>query len=126
MFSATVNISNFKPEDTLSNKLKMLYTHDAQNTNLKGLFEHILRIYKVNNLKPEQLPTGLVILSDMQFDEGVSSSHTLYQEIKSLYHTEGVKLPKIIWWNLYSSDDVIQNNKDDEDVIMVAGNFSKL
>ena len=121
MFSATVNISNFKPEDTLSNKLKMLYTHNAQNTNLKGLFEHILRIYKVNNLKPEQLPTGLVILSDMQFDEGVSSSHTLYQEIKSLYHTEGFKLPKIIWWNLYSSDDVIQNNKDDEGVIMVAG-----
>jgi hypothetical protein len=64
---------------------------------------------------------GLVILSDMQFDEGVSSSQTLYQEIKSLYDAEGVKLPKIVWWNLAADENVIQNNKDDKGVIMVGG-----
>lgn len=121
MFSATVNISNFEPTSKLSDKLAKLYTHNASNTNLKGLFEHILKTYKINNLKPEQLPDGLIILSDMQFDEGVSSSQTLYQEIKSLYDAEGVKLPKIVWWNLAADENVIQNNKDEKGVIMVGG-----
>jgi hypothetical protein len=81
----------------------------GMNTNLYAAFDTILDSIIKNKLKPEEVQDMvLVILSDMQIDEGDNcDKNVLYEIIKEKYATTGVRLygepfkpPHILFWNL--------------------------
>ena len=84
----------------------------GMNTNLYAAFDTILDSIIKNKLKPEEVQDMvLVILSDMQIDEGDNcDKNVLYEIIKEKYATTGVRLygepfkpPHILFWNLRST-----------------------
>ena len=85
-FSERPRLLKLKGE-TYSEQIKSLYTGDCSNTDLGRVMNLFKRI--------EEFPDYLVILSDMEFDEGSAQSK---DELMELWKEKGYKT-KIIWWN---------------------------
>ena len=74
--------------------------HEVANTNLQKVFELILRTAVKNNIPPEQMPSSLYIISDMEFDRCTDdSSLTNFEYAKKIFSEHNYKLPQIIFWN---------------------------
>lgn len=69
------------------------------NTDLEKTFRVILDSAIRCNVPEDQMPTKILILSDMEFD-GCTRRVTNMQMIKDLYKKHGYKVPGIIFWNL--------------------------
>jgi len=92
------------------------------NTDIDKAFELILKTAKKNKLKQEELPSHLLIISDMEFDVGVySGSGTNFGGWKNAFENEGYKLPIVIFWNVAGSTRGLPATKFDNDVAMISG-----
>lgn len=70
------------------------------STNLVGAFEEILKLAVKNSATPDEMPTHLIVLTDMQYDH--RGDEMLMSKVKSMFKKAGYEMPKIIWWNLSS------------------------
>lgn len=73
-------------------------------TNLHAAFEAILGHAVQNNVAPRDMPEGIIILSDMQFDQCVQFDDTAFQMIVRKYRQYGYNVPKVVFWNLRSAE----------------------
>lgn len=93
-----------------------------ENTDIDNAFELILKIAKENNLKQEELPSHLLIISDMEFDCGVYSKNgTNLNGWKEAFNEEGYKLPIIIFWNVAGKINGLPATKFENDIAMISG-----
>jgi hypothetical protein len=92
------------------------------NTNIDKAFELILKTAKKNKIKQKELPSHLLIISDMEFDVGVySKNQTNFEGWKQSFKEEGYELPKIIFWNVAGRTYGVPATKFDNDVAMISG-----
>lgn len=109
------------------------------NTNLEAVFNLILRTALSNNMKQEDLPSKLYIISDMQFDDATNPNNNnsygywskparkekpkaFMQTMKERFDKAGYRLPSIVYWNVRESDcGMFQQKFDGEDCCMVSG-----
>lgn len=76
------------------------------STNLAASFDLILNKATAANVSPEEMPTMMIIFSDMEFDSADSHWNDTAQEmIERKFATAGYKMPKIVYWNLASRGD---------------------
>lgn len=101
------------------------------NTNLIGVFSLILNTATRNRLKQHDMPTKVLIISDMEFDgsnafqghlqRGAMQAYlTNYQTIKDSYATAGYKMPELVFWNVKGRKDNVPAIKTDK-VGLVSG-----
>jgi hypothetical protein len=69
------------------------------NTNLNLAFQVLLDRAIAGNVAQEDMPTKLLIISDMEFDEACGI-RTNFDVIKGMYEQAGYELPGIIFWNV--------------------------
>lgn len=69
------------------------------NTDLELTFRVLLDRAKAGNVTQEDMPTKLLIISDMEFDEACGD-HTNFDSIKDMYAQAGYQMPGIIFWNV--------------------------
>lgn len=106
---------------TIKDKVRNIPTIVA-NTNIDAAFELILKTAKKNKIKQEELPSHLLIISDMEFDRGVySKSGTNFDGWKQAFKNEGYKLPIIIFWNVAGNTKGVPVTKFDNDVALISG-----
>lgn len=75
--------------------------HWEMNTNLEAAFRKILSVAVREGLSEEEMPTTILILSDMQFDSCVRSPKAnALRMIKNEYKDHGYKVPQIVFWNI--------------------------
>lgn len=106
-FSHRVKFVDFSKANTLRDKLDC-YGYEVADTNIEKVFDVILELAIANNLKQEDIPTHLIILSDMQFNSATNiyarnwdtQFKTLMETIRDKYKNRGYVLPQIIYWNL--------------------------
>lgn len=74
----------------------------AMNTDIQAVFNLILSAAKKHKVAQSQMPTKLLLLSDMQFDSctGHSGSVSAMNMIREMYQNAGYKLPQVVFWNL--------------------------
>ena len=80
------------------------------NTDLESVFKLLLRTAQKENTRPEDMPTRLYILSDMEFDGCLTDdwySHSSQDEVETLlekiareWKEAGYELPPVVFWNL--------------------------
>lgn len=100
-----VDMSNCK---SLADKLNLAYSKaEVANTDLKKTFMLILKTAVDNNLKQEDLPSNVLIVSDMNFDQGTyqynsygASKCALMKEIADEFAAHGYKLPRCVYWSV--------------------------
>lgn len=106
---------------TITQKVNNIPCYVA-NTRIDKAFKLILDIAKENKLEQDELPSHLLIISDMEFDRGVySKTGTNFDGWKKAFKDEGYKLPTIIFWNVAGSTNGVPVTKFDQDVAMISG-----
>jgi hypothetical protein len=85
---------------------QMVKSNWDMNTNLVKAMDKILKTAKDGNVPQEEMPEMLLILSDMQFDQCVKFDDSAMKMIERKFNDAGYDLPKIVFWNLNSYDNV--------------------
>jgi len=86
----------------LKERLSQLRSADwGMSTDLEKVFNLILTQAKNNNITEEFMPTKILILSDMQFNQAKRRDSLGAQSmIEEMYSEAGYKVPDIVYWNL--------------------------
>lgn len=92
---------------------QMLRSKWGMSTDIKAVFSLILDSAIRGNVSQEEMPTKLLILSDMEFNQcitdgparamygaGTGISVSAMEMIKQKYADAGYKIPQIVFWNL--------------------------
>lgn len=116
----------------------LLGTSEIANTNIERTMALILRTAVENDLKQEELPSNILILSDGEFDYmadirsynnnagfrywgSEESRKSDFDLIKDKFKEKGYKLPKITFWNLNSRTMIVPIKQNDLGVNLVSG-----
>jgi hypothetical protein len=100
-FSGQPTMQYIKP-GTLHSRVHQLSTADwGMNTDLQAVFSLILRKAVENGLSEDDMPTKVIIISDMEFDQarGYHNDNN-FRAIEQRYAQAGFKRPQIIFWNV--------------------------
>lgn len=77
----------------------------GMSTNLESVFDLVLGKAVEYKLSAEQLPTKVLIISDMQFNHAVSGNpDNALAMIRKKYEAAGYEMPQLVFWNVNSSD----------------------
>ena len=115
---------------SLANRLNQLERADwGMNTDLKATFELILDQAVKHNVPLSEMPTKVLVLSDMEFDEAIGSrmydisdwNPTAQEMIKGMYEEAGYEMPGIVYWNIQSRQDNVPTRFDEMGTALVSG-----
>lgn len=90
------------------------------STDLRKVFIAILDRAKSYGLSPEDMPKNLLVISDMQFNEGVSGNST-YDDITKMFQNSGYDRPNLIWWNVNAVNNATPVKFDESGTALVSG-----
>jgi Mg-chelatase subunit ChlD len=112
-FSAKPTWVNLEPYSDFVSQVEVVKRADwGMNTNLHAALDTILDAIIQNKMSPEDVQDMiLVILSDMQMDQGdACNKQVLYDTMKAKYEAAGIRVhgraykpPHILFWNLRST-----------------------
>ena len=106
--------------NVLEKCVQMIKSNWAMNTNLVKAMEKILSVAKEGGVPQEEMPEMLLIMSDMQFDQCAKFDDTAMQMVSRKFEAAGYELPKIVFWNINSNDNV-PAKYDTRGVALVSG-----
>jgi hypothetical protein len=103
-FSRTPKLVEIKGNNIVEKTLSAVKNVLYENTNIEAVFDLILKTLKKSDLSEECLPKHIVIISDMEFDEGTrcNDSVTLMERIRKEWAKEGYTMPNLVYWNVCS------------------------
>jgi len=120
-FSETPHIIGIPDSGTLKEKYhKIMRTDWGGSTNFEAAYKLILDKAVKNQLRQSDMPTMLLILSDMQFNS-CTSGDTHLKAIQDEYKKWGYKVPKLVFWNLNEAYTGSPATSDDKNVGLVSG-----
>ena len=127
-FSSRAQLVDLGKCGSLHTKLKTTYSHgDCSNTNIQNVFELILRTAVDSKMKPKELPSTVLVISDMEFDpgqgmyRGFNADNNVFKYMDQLYRTQGYKLPKLAFWNVNSRTGTIPCKYNENGVLLISG-----
>lgn len=113
--------------------------NEVANTNIEAVFDLVLTTAINKHMDQSELPTNILIISDMEFDRcattnaqpykerlwGYSScvapTATLFEVISKRYADAGYQLPRLVFWNVNSRTGTIPIKENDLGVALVSG-----
>ena len=126
-FSSHPQLVNLGDNTSLYEKKQIALRHnECSNTNIEATFDLILNTAIKAEMKQEDLPKTLLILSDMEFDSATDSNfryggESLFKTIERKYKNAGYKLPKLVFWNICGRTNTIPVLENDLGVALVSG-----
>lgn len=106
---------------------KIKFLHKAPwggSTNIGLALDMILSMAIKNNLSQTDMPSKMLILSDMQFDQACrpgDSFLTGFEYLEGTYKKYGYKMPALIFWNLRGNTNGYVNKTDQRGTTMLSG-----
>ena len=98
-FSSNPSIQHLK--GSLSDKYEQLCEADwSMSTNLEAVFNLVLTTARSHNVSKEDMPSMILIISDMEFNEGVKYDLNASKLIEQYYKDAGYEMPKVVFWNV--------------------------
>lgn len=142
-FSENPQYVDFSGAKSLREKLIIASKYDeCANTNIERVFMMILKTAVDNKLDQSELPANILILSDMEFDghvvctdhvasrprfgyganrSQIAPTTTLFNDIAYTYAQYGYKMPRLVFWNIYSRTGTIPVKENEMGVALVSG-----
>jgi hypothetical protein len=119
----------------LTDRFRQLQKADwGMNTDIQKVFKLILDQAKKHNLDASEMPTKILILSDMEFDAATEShtgwygnrevsdwNPTAQQMINQMYQDAGYAMPQIIYWNIQSRGNNVPVSFNETGTALVSG-----
>ena len=89
--------------DIVAKHAQMCRSHWTMNTNLHAAFMEILHLARVHQISAADMPSILLILSDMEFDVCVTDgSETALVMARRMYADHGYPMPRVVFWTLHA------------------------
>lgn len=105
---------------SLKDRIRQLeHAHWGMSTNLQAAFDLILSTAIKNKLPEEEMPTKILIVSDMEFN--ACGGRTNFQAIARKFETAGYELPGIVFWNVRGRPGNSPVTKDQSGAALVSG-----
>jgi hypothetical protein len=103
-FSESPTLVTIPQSYSLSKKFQFVNAMNwGMNTNFERAYTTLLNEAIANKVPDEQMPTVLLVMSDMQFDScGGRNLHL--NNIRAKYKAAGYTCPKLVFWNLRTSN----------------------
>jgi hypothetical protein len=115
-----------------------MYSHsEVANTNIEAVYDLILQTAIDNNLKQEDIPANVLLVSDMEFDSMVSfngcdrcysfddryhaKQRALFEQIKKRYEAAGYVMPRTVFWNVGSRTGTVPIQEHKTGTALVSG-----
>ena len=121
-FSYRPQLVEIKGSDIVEKVQYCMGYNECSNTNIEKTFDLILNTAVKNRLKQNDLPSRLIIVSDMEFDWATAdASLTNFENAKEKFETCGYKLPSLVFWNVNSMNRQQPVSKNEQGVTLVSG-----
>ena len=136
-FSESPQFVDFSNAKSLHDKIGIARRHnEVANTNIEAVFDLILQTAVNNRMAQEDIPTNILIISDMEFDSCACTNSasgygwysrrsaptaTLFNTIAKKYAAHGYKLPRLVFWNVNSRTGTIPVKENDLGVALISG-----
>ena len=124
-FASSPQLINIKGVD-FADKVNRIYrTNLCDNTNLEAVFDLLLSIARLPNVKKKDIPETIVVISDMEIDSATmhawwqknrkesyhtwtkDSTVTEMEKIRQKWANYGFQLPRLIYWNVDARNETI-------------------
>ena len=110
-FSRTPRLIETNGVDFCDKVYRIYRTNLCENTNIEATFDMLLQTALNNGCGQDELPQNIIVISDMEFDQGVAymtrnNAKTLMENIREKWARHGYRMPHLIYWNV----DARQNN----------------
>lgn len=125
-FESKARFVDLKGINGVHNKVaKIMENSYAGSTNLMSAFDMILDVAVQAGLSQEDLPTRLVIPSDMNFNGsfGMGCGLSVFEEAKAKFAAAGYKLPLVVYW--YCCDKASKPTTAFEGNVLMVSGFSE-
>lgn len=109
-FSSKPSLIKIEGIDFVDKVRRIYHTNLCENTNIEAVFDLLLMVAKDSNVKKEDIPKIVTIISDMEIDSGSTSNHynrwtastanTEMEKIRIKWAKEGYELPHLVYWNV--------------------------
>ena len=76
----------------------------GMSTDLHAAMQRVLDVAIKGKVPQEEMPTMLLILSDMQFNQCARYDDSAIEMIERKYEQAGYQMPKVVFWNLNAKD----------------------
>ncbi len=121
-FSESPRLVKIKGRDIVEKMQYCMRFNEIGNTDIAATFDLLLRTAVNNDLKQQDMPTRLYIISDMEFDCATGNAGiTNFEYAKRKYAAYGYKLPQIVFWNVCSRNRQQPVTMNEKGVILVSG-----
>lgn len=129
-FSSTPRFLDISQKRSLKDILEYLEENgEVANTNIEAVFNLILGVAVSKNLRQEDLPRTILIISDMEFDECVVDAdndsigrfNNPIEIAGERFERHGYKLPKLVFWNVGSRSNTVPILQNDLGVTLISG-----
>lgn len=130
-FSESPQCIQLTGEDVVSHFHQLNARMWGYNTDLEKVFTCLLKQAKAFNLKQEDMPTKLLLISDMQFDEVTSYGwhnegfipfeKTNFEAIEEMYKAAGYERPGIVFWNVNGNAGNMPATLRDKNIAFISG-----
>lgn len=110
-------------DDKLSFEKRVRSVYNAPwggNTDFEKAYMLLLNMARTFNVKKEDMPTIILVLSDMQFDEASCNRVTHFENIRLKFEENGYNMPKLVFWNLHAHEGSPARARDNN-VALVSG-----
>lgn len=87
------------------------------NTNLDAAFQEIFALATIAN----DAPAALIVISDMEIDNYKESSFGIVDKWEKKFTDAGLKMPKLILWNVEARHDTFLSTKFNKNVAFISG-----
>lgn len=113
-----------KTEGSLKQRLSQMERSNwGMSTNIQAVFQTLLGVAVEYNVPVEDMPTKLIIVSDMQFNMCMRGdmSVSAFDMMKDSYENSGYKLPEIVFWQVNASQGNVPVTVDQSGTALVSG-----
>ena len=113
-FSSRPQLIRVEGVDFADKVYRIYDTNLCENTNLTATFDMLLNIADRPDTKEEDLPSTIVVISDMEIDQGAGwynpwgkNTETEMDKVRQKWAAHGHKLPKLVYWNVDARSNTI-------------------
>lgn len=132
-FSATPQLKHLV--GSLKDRFNQLSRSDwGMNTNLESAYKLILNQAVKHKVPQDEMPTQILVLSDMEFDEATSTrsgwynsdkvsawNPTAQEMVKKMFSDAGYEMPNIVYWNIQSRGENVPVRFDESGTALISG-----
>ena len=120
-FSARPELVTIKGDNLLERIRYIINADWDMNTDLEAAFRLLLDTAIKYRSPKEEMPTSIVVITDMEIDVCARSNWLFYDQMKKQFEDNGYEMPNVVFWNVNSRKNTYHASYNRKGVQLASG-----